>query len=116
MRFRVGRRTTGTTTTDPAQGRTYRRGCTLVWARVQEWEGFGSGGIIDDGVMVIGIIISRASEVEEAGKHSSSRRDIEMHCTLSCTEWDGLLCRWWMIEKGDGNKEVDDTEKKEKQK
>lgn len=71
MRFRVGRRTTGTTTTDPAQGRTYRRGCTLVWTGVQEWEGFGSGGIINDVVGVIGIIIviiSRAREVEEAGK------------------------------------------------
>lgn len=30
MRFRVGRSTTGTTTTNPAQGRTYRRGCALI--------------------------------------------------------------------------------------
>lgn len=66
MRFRVRRRTTGTTTTNPAQGRTYRRGCII-----SKWDTVRVVVV----VVVIGIVVIGGSARNRQSREVEKRID-----------------------------------------
>lgn len=100
MRFRVGWRTTGTTTTDPAQGRTYRRGCTLKFS---VWWCPAVIGIIGISIIISSSSSRRASGEEEAAAAAGGvvgQRKVS-HIDLGWTVVRGEMvrqrqeARWW---------------------